>query len=302
MSNSHRDKTLKGIFRKYGLEGEARFWRLVELMAEAFENDCTSFDFELENLRECLRFRSLKDCRSFLDTLTILTEMKVEYIENDCRIIWSKLLDIKDNHSSNLQVAKKRLPRDLALELELEKERELEEELKNKVVDTDSEFNLGNIAVIPDSRIPIDERIFISAKSFTEKATEIQEGLSSASKKRVANQKEPWLNHGFDLVKLYEKYPRKEGRKDGLTRLIKIVTTEEKYSQVMSAIDNYTHMTAGTETKFIKLFSSFVSNWEDYLVISGNSVTSKNTSVADHARKLLENNPFQKGGLNGKSN
>jgi hypothetical protein len=32
-SDASRGETLQKIFNKYGLEGEARFWRLVELLS-----------------------------------------------------------------------------------------------------------------------------------------------------------------------------------------------------------------------------------------------------------------------------
>jgi len=191
MSNSHRDKTLKGVFRKHGLEGEARFWRLIELMAEAFENDDVSFDFELENLRESLRFRSLKDCRSFLDTLTILTDMIVEYSGNDCRITYDKLLDIKDNHSKNLQATTKRQTSNLPLEGEEEREKEEELEKESIVVkDSDTDYthpldldpnkvNLPNgMEVVTDSRIPPGREFYLNSKSFAPKkrcATDVKD-------------------------------------------------------------------------------------------------------------------------------
>ena len=137
-SNSHRDKTLRGVFRKYGLEGEARFWRLIELMAERFQNDEVQFDFDLETIRESLRFRSVNDCRPFLDLLTTLSRMKVEYSGNNCRIIYHKILEIKDNHSRNLQVTDKQLTSNLLLEENKNKNKN-----KNKKQDADDEFEKG---------------------------------------------------------------------------------------------------------------------------------------------------------------
>ena len=129
-SNAHRDRTLMAIFKKYGLEGEARFWRLVELMAERLDKNETIFYFDLETIRQSLRFRSLTDCRPFLDHLTTFTEMKVNYSGNDCVIEWRKILEIKDNHSRNLQVTDKQLASNLLLDKKEKRRREEEEEEK----------------------------------------------------------------------------------------------------------------------------------------------------------------------------
>lgn len=116
------------IFKKYGLEGEARFWRLVELMAERLDKNETIFHFDLETIRQSLRFRSLTDCRPFLDHLTTFTGMKVNYSGNDCEIEWCKILEIKDNHSRNLQVTDKQLASNLLLEKKRKEKRREEEE------------------------------------------------------------------------------------------------------------------------------------------------------------------------------
>lgn len=72
---------------------------------------------------------------------------------------------------------------------------------------------------------------------------------------------------GFDLEAIYSAYPRKEGKKIGIARLEKIITTQEKFDSVFLAVQNYAKQVQGTDLKFIKLFSSFVSNWEDYLEV-----------------------------------
>lgn len=71
----------------------------------------------------------------------------------------------------------------------------------------------------------------------------------------------------FDLEFIYQAYPRKEGKKIGLERLEKIITSQEIYDQVLLAVNNYAKIKQGEDLKFIKQFSSFVSNWTDYLEI-----------------------------------
>lgn len=74
-------------------------------------------------------------------------------------------------------------------------------------------------------------------------------------------------NSDFDLEHIYAMYPRKEGKKSGIDRLKKIIKTQEKYDQVLLAVKNYAQISKGKEKQYIKHFSSFVSNWEDYLKI-----------------------------------
>ena len=71
-----------------------------------------------------------------------------------------------------------------------------------------------------------------------------------------------------DLEKLYADYPRKEGKKKAFEKLNKLITSEEIFTQVHTAIKNYAKQSADKETRYVKQFSSFVSVWEDYLVVA----------------------------------
>lgn len=71
----------------------------------------------------------------------------------------------------------------------------------------------------------------------------------------------------FDLEKIYAEYPKKEGKKLGMNKLKRIIKTEEDFNKVLASVRNYSKLKYGTELKFIKQFSSFMSSWEDYLKI-----------------------------------
>jgi hypothetical protein len=75
------------------------------------------------------------------------------------------------------------------------------------------------------------------------------------------------------LEELYTIYPRKEGKKIGFARLHKIIDTEEKFQQVKKAIENYASLVEDRDKKYIKIFSSFVSVWEDYLEIDKSNLS-----------------------------
>lgn len=132
-SDASRGETLEKIFIKFGLEGEARYWRLVELMAYRFDGSTDSFRFTLETIRQSLRHRSLTDCRLFLDHLTTLSTMKVEYSGNDCLIKYDKIMKIKDNHHKNLLVVSKQLASDLPLDKKRIDKKRIDKNIKENI-------------------------------------------------------------------------------------------------------------------------------------------------------------------------
>lgn len=76
----------------------------------------------------------------------------------------------------------------------------------------------------------------------------------------------------FDFTLIYESYPRKHGKSEGLSRLEKQITSQEDFDLFKLAVSNYADYckTNKVETKFIKQFSSFVGTqkvqpWRDYL-------------------------------------
>ena len=137
-SNATDGETLQNLFRKYGLEGEARYWRLVQLLAKQYDGSTELLYFSLETIRQSLRHRSLTDCRSFLDHLTTISGMVVHYSGNDCQIKYPKLSEIKDNHVKNLQVTGKKL----AHRLDIDKDKELDKELNTMPKTIDDEHQL----------------------------------------------------------------------------------------------------------------------------------------------------------------
>lgn len=67
-----------------------------------------------------------------------------------------------------------------------------------------------------------------------------------------------------DLDAVYDAYPRKDGRKKGMARLRALATSRLKYDAIAAAVRNYAHRNAGTESKFLKHFDTFMNCWEDY--------------------------------------
>lgn len=111
-SDASRGDLLSKINREFGLQGEARWWRLIELMAERYPVENDTFTFTSELLRRSMSFRSLIDLESFLDRLQIHSGLIVNRLGNDYELIYSKLSEIKDNHTKNLQATGKKVSLD----------------------------------------------------------------------------------------------------------------------------------------------------------------------------------------------
>ena len=87
----------------------------------------------------------------------------------------------------------------------------------------------------------------------------------------------------FDFDSLYKKYPRKEGKSRGMITCKSQIKTLEDFNLLSNAIDRYAEhcSKSGTEGKYIKHFSSFMSSWRDWLdpETGMNSEKSKNSEL-----------------------
>jgi hypothetical protein len=72
--------------------------------------------------------------------------------------------------------------------------------------------------------------------------------------------------HRFDFEKIYQAYPRKEGKKLGIEICVGQIKTQEDYEKLLGAVQRYSaHLKgAGTEPQLVKHFSSFMSSWTDW--------------------------------------
>lgn len=71
----------------------------------------------------------------------------------------------------------------------------------------------------------------------------------------------------FDLEPLYKKYPRKQGKKAGMRIASRAVRTELDFERLSTAIDRFIehHRQAKTAPEYVPYFSTFMSQWEDWL-------------------------------------
>lgn len=69
----------------------------------------------------------------------------------------------------------------------------------------------------------------------------------------------------FDFELIYEQYPRKEGKSKGMKICKAQIKSEREFSDLKLAIENYSKHVEGRDKKYIKQFSSFMSEWRDWV-------------------------------------
>lgn len=184
-TDASEGKTLQSLNRKYGLIGEARYWRLIQLLAKQYTNSSKSFYLSLETIRQTIAVRSLTDARSFLDHLATISELIVNHSGNDCEIIYDKLSEIKDNHTKNLQATRK----SMASNLPLDKDKDKEE---------DKEYIYTTVDVEKSTSQAMDE--FSNFKISSQFTTDLVSKKVSAKHYRSwvnAYPDQPWVEHEF---------------------------------------------------------------------------------------------------------
>lgn len=92
-----------------------------------------------------------------------------------------------------------------------------------------------------------------------------KDGLRTNERTNETNVKRQAATSDFDFDIIYDAYPRKEGKSAGLKKCKTIIKSQKKFDEVLKSVENYAASVKFTEPKYIKHFSSFLSNWIDYL-------------------------------------
>lgn len=99
----------------------------------------------------------------------------------------------------------------------------------------------------------------------------------------------------LDFEKLYEEYPRKEGKAEGIKVCEAKIKTKHDYDKLLSAVRRYRDQCKqeGTEKQYIKHFSSFMNKgrWKDWLLPETGSSTIVGSSETDWS-KVFEEDPL----------
>jgi len=73
-------------------------------------------------------------------------------------------------------------------------------------------------------------------------------------------------NQGFDFETIWKLYPRKMGKKSGITWLKRNIKSRSRYEKLLQAVTNYKRFTEdqGTAEQFIMHFTTWVKRFEDW--------------------------------------
>ena len=117
----------------------------------------------------------------------------------------------------------------------------------------------------------LSERLIHKLEHLREQTTAFKDLSSPKDKdKDKDKEKDKELSAALDFEALYKKYPRKEGKPQGLIQCMKQIKTQEQYDQLSRAIDRYASHCAKTE-QIVKHFSSFLGSpktghpWREWL-------------------------------------
>lgn len=94
-SNCKYSEGLIKLEDELGLEGYARYWKLLELLAENFDGKSDNFVISSRVLRQCIRVRSGLHLQCFLDVLALHLGYTVNKIGNNYEIKAPILLELQ---------------------------------------------------------------------------------------------------------------------------------------------------------------------------------------------------------------
>jgi len=108
-TDASRSEKLESLIDKTGLEGYARYFLLVELLAEKFDGKNTTFRINKRTLSRQLRYYRHTMAEQWLNNGQTLGLYNFQCDGDVYVIVFPKLLEIKDNHTRNLQVTSKKV-------------------------------------------------------------------------------------------------------------------------------------------------------------------------------------------------
>lgn len=93
-----------------------------------------------------------------------------------------------------------------------------------------------------------------------------------------------------ELERIYSEYPRKEGKSGGMKIVKREIKSPEDSEQLIKAIKNYRTNCEREkkEKKYIKLFSTFMGEWRDWLDEDNGTASFFTTEQLDHNRRARE--------------
>ena len=126
-SDASSDEFIAGLEDEFGLAGYARWWKLLEVIAKQMDKtDKCSAEYSLKKWGKFLKTNQ-NILKTFLEHCENNSKTFLTYSNNKLTIEIPKLLEIRDNHSKNLQAAGKRLTsKEVEVEVEVEVDKEVD--------------------------------------------------------------------------------------------------------------------------------------------------------------------------------
>lgn len=97
---------------------------------------------------------------------------------------------------------------------------------------------------------------------------------------------------GFDFEALYREYPRKRGKSGGMRRCKREINTAARYEQLKRAVANYVAETRGRAPEHVLYWSSFMSEWQDWVAVEPESAPARRARAPDAYPSLPELKPL----------
>ncbi len=105
----------------------------------------------------------------------------------------------------------------------------------------------------------------------------------------------------IDLEELYQRYPHKVGKSEGLKKLQKQIASPEDLEKLHRAMDRFIsmHKKKGTDEKYLPHFSTWVSTWRDWLDADAGTVSRPVAPSPKDDPFMIEMERLRKQAING---
>jgi len=159
MSDSSNDEFLVELEDIFGLEGYARWWKLLEAIAAQMKekNDCSAA-YPLKKWQTLLRVKQ-KKLETFLEHLEKKQKIYTQSTGNILRIKCPKLLEIRDNHLRNLQATNKKVALDKDTDTDKDTDKDKDKESVLEILSYLNECADKNYRPVRTNLIPIKARL-----------------------------------------------------------------------------------------------------------------------------------------------
>lgn len=118
ITDAGESTSLNNMISEHGLIYYAHYFLLIELLAKRYDGENEEIELNLNVISSKVRIKFRKKLITFLQLLPNFFELSVQIHGESCTIFYPKLREIKDNHTTNLQVKNKKLASNLPLEEE----------------------------------------------------------------------------------------------------------------------------------------------------------------------------------------